>query len=45
MGKTDQDAYEPEPCEKPITVTPDDHIVRLGSIPVSQWVRIVSVDF
>ena len=26
-----RDAYELEPCEKPITVTPDDHIVRLGS--------------
>ena len=26
-----QDAYELQPCEKPITVMPDDHIVRLGS--------------
>ena len=26
-----QDAYELKPCEKPITVMPDDHIVRLGS--------------
>ena len=27
----DHDAYELVPCEKPITVAPDDHIVRLGT--------------
>ena len=27
----DQSAYELKPCERPITVTPDDHIVRLGT--------------
>ena len=26
-----QGAYELIPCEKPITVTPDDHVVRLGT--------------
>lgn len=26
-----QGAYELVPCEKPITVTPDDHVVRLGT--------------
>ena len=28
---SDQDAYELTPCEKPITVSPDDHIVHLGT--------------
>ncbi len=37
-------AYELEPCEKPITVTPDDHIVRLGSTETNELLFAITYE-
>ena len=39
-----QDVYELEPCEKPITVTPDDHIVHLGSVETNDLLFAITYE-
>jgi hypothetical protein len=39
-----QDAYELEPCEKPITVAPDDHTVRLGSTETNELLFAITYE-